>query len=56
MLSEISQRKTNTVCYHVYVELENKTSDYKRNRLIDNTLVVTSGEREKGRGKIGIQD
>ena len=56
MLSEISQRKTNTVWYHVYVELENKTSDYKRNRLIENKLLVTSGERERGRGKIGIED
>ena len=56
MLSEISQRKTNTVWYHVYVELENKTSDYKGNRLIENKLLVTSGERERGRGKIGIED
>ena len=27
MLSEISQRKTNTVCYHLYVEPKNGTDE-----------------------------
>ena len=36
MLTEISQRKTNTVCYHLHVESKNKTNKYiweNRNRL-----------------------
>ena len=47
ILSEVSQTKTNTIWYHLYVESKNK---YKRtyllNRFIDleNELTVTSGE------------
>ena len=39
--------------------LKNKTSKYnkKRNRLtyIENKLVVSSGERDEGRGEIGVE-
>ena len=50
MLSEISQGKKNTLCYHLYAEYK------ERNRLtdIENKLVVTSGEKEKGTSKIGV--
>ena len=30
MLSEISQRKTNTVCFHLHVESKNKTNEYNK--------------------------
>ena len=57
MLSEINQRKTNTVCYHFYVDSKTKISEYNKNinKLtdIENKLVVTSGEREEG-CKIGV--
>ena len=49
MLSEISQRKINTVWYHLYVEFKNYNKFlnklHKRCRLtdIENKLVVTSG-------------
>ena len=61
MLSEISQRKINTVWYHLYVESKkyNKLVNIKkRSRLtdIENKLMITSGEREGGRGNIGIGD
>ena len=60
MLSEISQRKTNIVCYHLYVEskkFNNVSKITKRNRLtdIENKLVVTSTEREVERGNTGIK-
>ena len=53
MFSKMSQRKTNTGCFHLYVESkkENKLVNItKRNRLTDmeNKLVVTTGEREEG--------
>ena len=61
LLSKISQRKTNTVRYHSLMESEkyNKLVNItKRNRFIDieNKSVVTSGERERGRGKTGVGD
>ena len=62
MLSEMSQRKTNTVWYLLYVESTEKqqTTEYnkKKGRLTDkeNKLVVTSGEREEARGKMGVRD
>ena len=50
MLSEMSQRKTNTICYHWHVESKkwNAWIQQTRNRFtdIENKLVVTSGERE----------
>ena len=65
MLSKISQpRNTNTVCYHLYVELKtNKANEWieqnrSRNRLVDikNKSVATSREREWGRDKTGVGD
>ena len=62
MLSEMSQRKTNTVWYLLYVESTEKqqTTEYnkKKSRLTDKEtkLVVTSGEREEARGKMGVRD
>ena len=53
MLSEISQRKANTVGFHLYVEskIQNKEKNIrKQNRLVDteNKQVVTRGERSWG--------
>ena len=61
MLSEISQRKTNTVWYHLYVESKkyNKLVNItKRSRPtdIENKLVVTSGEGYGRMGEIGKGD
>ena len=61
MLSEISQRKINVVQSHLYVKSKkyNKLVNItEKNRLTDtkNKLVVTSGEREVGRDKIGGGD
>ena len=56
MLSEVSQRKTNTLCY-LYVESKKKKkmNEHNRSRLTatENRLVVTSREREVGWGNIG---
>ena len=59
MLSEITQTKTNTVWYHLYVESKKYNQIVniaKRNGLTDmeNKLVVTSRESEKKRGKTGV--
>ena len=56
MLSEISQRKTNTVSYHFFVEYKNNTNEciqQKRKRCTDmeNKPVVISEEKEWERGK-----
>ena len=49
-LSEISQRKANTVCYQLHVESkkQNEYNQPNRNRFTDveNKLVVTSGEKQ----------
>ena len=49
MLSEVRQRKTNILQYHLYVESKNDTDEliYKTNRLtdIENKLMVTKGEK-----------
>ena len=52
MLSEISQRKTNTVWSHLYVESKKKQNEQAKqneNRLIDadNKLVPARGEEVK---------
>ena len=60
-LSEISQIKTNTIWYHLYVESK---KEYKwmytqnRNTVTDteNNLVVTKGRRNTGRKKLGVWD
>lgn len=54
MLSDISQRKKNTACYHFYVESKKikQTSEHnKKERPTDteSKLMVTSGEREGAR-------
>ena len=60
MLSEISQRKTNALFYHLCVKSKKvkQMDEYNKTetRLIENKLVVTSGEREQGLGKIGVGD
>ena len=70
MFSKISQTKTNTVWYYLYVESKNKYNNLLYNKIqqtfvtvtiteketdtdIKNKLVVISGKREAGRGKIG---
>ena len=52
MLSEISQRKLNTVCYHLCVKSKKYTTDYKKigNRLTD-TENKLSYLWEEGQGK-----
>ena len=59
-MKELRQRKTNIIRYHLYVESEkkNKLVNTTKMRLtdIENKRVVTSGEREVGRSKIGIED
>ena len=56
-LSEISQTKTNTVWYHLYVESNkyNKLMNITKEN-IENKLMVTNGEREGRRGSIGVED
>ena len=55
MLSEISQRKINTVCFHLYLECEKKK--YRNNIVKEkhtntgNRLVVTSGGKGWGEAK-----
>ena len=60
MLSEISQRKILYVITYLWnlKNKRNKQIQQNRNRFmdIDNKLVVTSREREGGRGKIGVGD
>ena len=58
ILSEISRRKTNTICYHFYVESKNESKLVNITQEIqthntESKLVVTSGERERMRGKMG---
>ena len=49
-LSEINQRKTNTVRYNFYVEFKEKEAESH----IEKKLVVTSGKREGGRGNLEV--
>ena len=56
MLSEINQRKTNTVCYHFCVNSKTKTSKYnkKRSKLTDRENKTSGYQWGEGRGrKIG---
>ena len=72
MFSKVSQTKTNTVWYYLYVESKNKYNKLLYNKIqqtfvtvniteketdtdIKNKLVVISGKREVGRGKIGTE-
>ena len=59
MLSEVSQTEEGKYCMlSLYVESKKKNEYNKTNRAtdIENKLMVTSGEREGGRGKIGVED
>ena len=61
MLSEISQKERNTVWYQLYVASKKiqQTSEYDKKEAdsgIENKLVVTNGEREAGRGNVGVGD
>ena len=53
MLSEINQRKTNTVCYHFYVNSKTKTSKYnkKRNKLTEIENKTSGYQWGEGRGR-----
>ena len=56
MLSEISQRKTKTVCFHLYVESKewNKWTNIARQKGLtgtENTLVVAGGQKGWRRNK-----
>jgi len=57
ILSEISQRKTNTV-FHICGIFKRNTNEciHKRDRLTDteNKFVVIKGEREEGRDKLEV--
>ena len=72
MFSKVSQTKTETVWYYLYVESKNKYNKLLYNKMqqtfvtvniteketdtdIKNKLVVISGKREAGRGKIGTE-
>lgn len=52
MVSETSQRKTNTICFYLYVESKNQHKQ-NRNKLIDteNKLMVTRWEEVGKNGK-----
>ena len=60
-LSEVSQRKTNIIWYHFYVESRKKSHKWtylqNRNRLTDleNKLMVMGG-RVEGRDRLGVWD
>ena len=54
ILSEVSQKKTNIIWYHLYVESKKMMQMnylHNRNRLIDieNKLMVTKGDSDGGR-------
>ena len=56
MLSEVSREKTNTVYSHLY--MESTTSEYNKKEVdsdTENKLMVTCGERERGRGDIELE-
>ena len=61
ILSEVSQRKTNTLCYHLYVESKKNNTNksiYKTETDLDigKKLVVTEVGREGRRDELGVQD
>ena len=60
ILGEVSQRKTNIVCYHLHVEsLKKDTNElfYKteRDSQTENKIVVTKGDRGS-RDRLGVRD
>ena len=56
MVSEINQKKTNTIWYHFYVESTNELiKKTETNSQTDNKLLVTKGERGwGGRDKLRV--
>ena len=60
MHSEIRQKEKDTLFYHLYMESKNKNECIQQNSNgltdIENKFGVTSGERELGRGEIGVWD
>ena len=53
ILSEVSQIKTNTICYHLHIESKNNYANeliYKIERAshIENKFMVTKGEKRGG--------
>ena len=61
MFSKMSQRKTNTGCFHLYVESkkENKQMNLTKKKQIHRYRKQTSGYQwgeGRGRGKIGVWD
>ena len=59
MLSEISQTKTNTVCYHLYDEIKNKRMYITKQKQTHSYREQTGGcqwGEGRGRGKIGVGD
>ena len=62
ILSEVRQRKTNTIRYHLYVEYnKNDTNKLIYKIEIDtqtqkNNLMVTKWERGRGRNELGVWD
>ena len=53
MLHELSQTKTNTAWSHLYLEYKKYRNEYNKTET-DTDTVVTSGKREKGKGKLGV--
>ena len=53
MLSEISQMKTNTACFHLYVESKNLLKPETDSTDPEKKLVDARGEEDGGKGKTG---
>ena len=58
MLSKISQRKTNTVWFHLYVETKKQNKQQNWNRLTDteNKCMVAKGDGGREMSEIGERD
>ena len=49
MISQISQGKTNTVCFHLNVKSKNKRTNITKWKQTQNKLLVVAGGEEGGR-------
>ena len=61
MLSEVNQRKTDTVWCHLYVESKiiQQTSEYNKKKKVDSQREQTSGYQwgeGGGRGNVGVRN
>ena len=63
ILSEVSQRKTNTLCYHLYEESKNNNNNTNKSIYkteadsgIEKKLMVTQVGRKGRRDELGVQD